>query len=416
VVLGCIGLRGSVCAFGAPPHLHRLLTGSAPFMSQPLPFPGGQLLTVFSAPDYPQFQVGGDEDRTRNKAAAVRLERPGWDEPSFVQWEAALPRPKVRRPWDFTACSRQPAAAWLHPQRRLFLARLLHLFGCVHWLMANSLRARSYSVRDLQTGPSIAMPPCCRALIFSSPHQAEPYYDFDAATELGSSSESEEEGDEGASHARPASAPGDKGHGYGSRSSSPPHKPLHDEAAVAATAAAAEDDGPPSKRLRHSHASDVVSAPAAGASGGAAGNGHATVSPGSPKAAAHSHAATVASPKSPRGTGQAAASAAAAAPAAVSAGVASPAPKVEEPAQASPSPKRGKVATSPGHEQVAAAPGPAAPRFSPGSPKPVPASPKVGPASPKTGPASPKAAPQSPSRHSPRLQQQVPLLSGTGAA
>jgi hypothetical protein len=57
---------------------------------------GGRLVTVFSAPDYPQFQaVGRDEDRTRNKAAVATLAGPAWDDPEFVQFEAALPRPEV---------------------------------------------------------------------------------------------------------------------------------------------------------------------------------------------------------------------------------------------------------------------------------------------------------------------------------
>lgn len=56
-------------------------------------------MTVFSAPDYPQFQaVDADEKRTRNKAAAARLTAPGWDAPEFVQWDAVLPRPHVRAP------------------------------------------------------------------------------------------------------------------------------------------------------------------------------------------------------------------------------------------------------------------------------------------------------------------------------
>ena len=55
---------------------------------------GGQVVTVFSAPDYPQFQV--DEDRYRNKAAIAILGPPNYDAPTFKQFEAALPRPQVR--------------------------------------------------------------------------------------------------------------------------------------------------------------------------------------------------------------------------------------------------------------------------------------------------------------------------------
>jgi hypothetical protein len=170
-------------------------------------------VTVFSAPDYPQFQaVASDEERTRNKAAAVRLAAPSWDSATFVQWEAALPRPR-----------------------------------------------------------------------------ADPYYDFEAATELGSSSSEDEEGEEAASRGRGAER---RGSGYGTRSSSPPHKPAQHEAA--AEAEAATDEAPPAKRMRHT-------AEGAGRSGGDL---------GSPAAAALARAAS----GSPKALHQGPAAAAAGAP------------------------------------------------------------------------------------------------------
>ena len=51
-------------------------------------------MTVFSAPDYPQFQADGEE-RYNNKAAVAVLSHPGYDEPQFVQYSAVLPRPAV---------------------------------------------------------------------------------------------------------------------------------------------------------------------------------------------------------------------------------------------------------------------------------------------------------------------------------
>ena len=55
---------------------------------------GGKLMTVFSAPDYPQFQADG-EDRYNNVAAVAVLSSPGYHEPRFVQYSAVLPRPAV---------------------------------------------------------------------------------------------------------------------------------------------------------------------------------------------------------------------------------------------------------------------------------------------------------------------------------
>lgn len=52
------------------------------------------MYTVFSAPDYPQFQADEDE-RYNNVAAVAVLSSPSYDEPCFVQYTAVLPRPAV---------------------------------------------------------------------------------------------------------------------------------------------------------------------------------------------------------------------------------------------------------------------------------------------------------------------------------
>lgn len=53
-------------------------------------------MTVFSAPDYPQFMMDS-LPRYRNKGAVAVLSAPTFSEPNMVQYEAA-PRPKVRAP------------------------------------------------------------------------------------------------------------------------------------------------------------------------------------------------------------------------------------------------------------------------------------------------------------------------------
>lgn len=52
----------------------------------------GMLATVFSAPDYPQFQHAGTA-RNANRAAVARLTGPLFDAPSWLQYDATLPRP-----------------------------------------------------------------------------------------------------------------------------------------------------------------------------------------------------------------------------------------------------------------------------------------------------------------------------------
>ncbi|GAB4848362.1 Serine/threonine-protein phosphatase 7 [Ancistrocladus abbreviatus] len=59
----------------------------------------GKLITLFSAPDYPQFQA--TEERYNNKGAYIVLEPPNFDTPVFHSFEAILPRPKVNPYYDY---------------------------------------------------------------------------------------------------------------------------------------------------------------------------------------------------------------------------------------------------------------------------------------------------------------------------
>lgn len=56
----------------------------------------GQLVTVFSAPDYPQF-VEDEALRTRNKGAFLILRTPDWATPQAIQFEAVHPRPMAKQ-------------------------------------------------------------------------------------------------------------------------------------------------------------------------------------------------------------------------------------------------------------------------------------------------------------------------------
>jgi len=58
----------------------------------------GMLLTLFSAPDYPQFQPG--TKRNNNQAAFVVLQADSISTPTFHQF-AAVPRPVVQPYYDF---------------------------------------------------------------------------------------------------------------------------------------------------------------------------------------------------------------------------------------------------------------------------------------------------------------------------
>ena len=54
-------------------------------------------MTVFSAPDYPQFQLLEEgEERYNNLAAVAMLRAPSYAEPEMRQFEARQPRPEVR--------------------------------------------------------------------------------------------------------------------------------------------------------------------------------------------------------------------------------------------------------------------------------------------------------------------------------
>lgn len=59
----------------------------------------GKLITLFSAPDYPQFQAS--EERFNNKGAYIVLEPPNFDTPVFHSFQAVSPRPKANPFYDF---------------------------------------------------------------------------------------------------------------------------------------------------------------------------------------------------------------------------------------------------------------------------------------------------------------------------
>lgn len=60
----------------------------------------GKLMTVFSAPDYPQFMEG--EERYNNTGAVVVLREPDYAIPEIKQFSAVLPRPDVEPYYDFS--------------------------------------------------------------------------------------------------------------------------------------------------------------------------------------------------------------------------------------------------------------------------------------------------------------------------
>ncbi|XP_019056233.1 PREDICTED: serine/threonine-protein phosphatase 7 [Tarenaya hassleriana] len=59
----------------------------------------GRLITLFSAPDYPQFQA--TEERYKNKGAYIVLQPPDFDAPLFRSFEAVTPRPEVNAYYDY---------------------------------------------------------------------------------------------------------------------------------------------------------------------------------------------------------------------------------------------------------------------------------------------------------------------------
>ncbi|XP_058195399.1 serine/threonine-protein phosphatase 7-like isoform X2 [Rhododendron vialii] len=60
----------------------------------------GKLITVFSAPDYPQFQAPA-EKRYNNKGAYIVLEPPHFDCPVFHSFGAVTPRPEANPYYDY---------------------------------------------------------------------------------------------------------------------------------------------------------------------------------------------------------------------------------------------------------------------------------------------------------------------------
>ncbi|KAB5534867.1 hypothetical protein DKX38_017953 [Salix brachista] len=61
--------------------------------------PSGKLITLFSAPDYPQFQA--TEERFKNKGAYIVLNPPCFDVPEFHTFEAITPRPAAKPYYDY---------------------------------------------------------------------------------------------------------------------------------------------------------------------------------------------------------------------------------------------------------------------------------------------------------------------------
>ncbi|KAL6226871.1 hypothetical protein ACLB2K_000831 [Fragaria x ananassa] len=60
----------------------------------------GKRITLFSAPDYPQFQVTQKRYK-KNKGAYIVLEPPNFDDPVFHSFEAVSPRPQVEAYYDY---------------------------------------------------------------------------------------------------------------------------------------------------------------------------------------------------------------------------------------------------------------------------------------------------------------------------
>ena len=92
-------LVGQLCGEGSKPGCQRSFAAPARAATPlhltpplpPSPSPAGKLYTVFSAPQYPQFGAL----QHQNLGAVAVLAGPRWDEPRFVQFDAA-PRPQVR--------------------------------------------------------------------------------------------------------------------------------------------------------------------------------------------------------------------------------------------------------------------------------------------------------------------------------
>ncbi|WOL19507.1 hypothetical protein Cni_G28305 [Canna indica] len=59
----------------------------------------GKLITLFSAPDYPQFQA--TKERYNNRGAYIVLQPPDFATPTFHTFDAIKPRPQVKAYYDF---------------------------------------------------------------------------------------------------------------------------------------------------------------------------------------------------------------------------------------------------------------------------------------------------------------------------
>ncbi|KAH7847974.1 hypothetical protein Vadar_032241 [Vaccinium darrowii] len=59
----------------------------------------GKLITLFSAPDYPQFQATAE--RYKDKGAYIVLVPPHFDSPVFHSFEAVTPRPEANPYYDY---------------------------------------------------------------------------------------------------------------------------------------------------------------------------------------------------------------------------------------------------------------------------------------------------------------------------
>ncbi|KAL6765533.1 Metallo-dependent phosphatase-like protein [Haematococcus lacustris] len=62
--------------------------------------PAGRVMTVFTAPDYPQF-LPACQSRYNNLGAVAVLTGPTWHDPEFITFEAVRPRPKCTAYYDY---------------------------------------------------------------------------------------------------------------------------------------------------------------------------------------------------------------------------------------------------------------------------------------------------------------------------
>ena len=86
---------------------------------------GGNVMTVFSAPDYPQFQTS--DQRYDNLGALLRLREPDYATPEPLQFAAQLPRPPV--------CAFS-STAWGSACLRLIMPVCTFCFSCYEPLLS----------------------------------------------------------------------------------------------------------------------------------------------------------------------------------------------------------------------------------------------------------------------------------------